>query len=203
MTRLALEFIEARAAAHAPARVEAGAASRQAAVAAILRKGEPDTEALFILRATKEGDPWSGHMAFPGGHLDPGDESLRAAAERETLEEIGLDLTNDARFVGELDHVRANPRGRNIDMVVTPFIYVLRNPDPALRPNYEVADILWGSLNDMYLGNSLTRGEFEVGGQRLSYPGYAVGEHIVWGLTLRVLDHFFSMLDPDWDKRYE
>jgi len=80
---------------------------------------------------------------------------------------------------------------------------VLQNPDPALTPNYEVADILWGSLNDMYLGNSLTRGEFEVSGQRLSYPGYAVGEHIVWCLTLRVLDHFFSMLDPDWDKRYE
>jgi len=203
MTRLALEFIEACAAAHEPARAEAGAASRQAAVAAILREGEPDTEALFILRATKEGDPWSGHMAFPGGHLDPGDESLRAAAERETLEEIGLDLTTHARYVCELDHVRANPRGRNIDMVVAPFIYVLQNPDPALTPNYEVADILWGSLNDMYLGNSLTRGEFEVSGQRLSYPGYAVGEHIVWGLTLRVLDHFFSMLDPDWDKRYE
>lgn len=199
MTRLALDFIEQRVSEHSPARHTPGERTRQAAVAAILRKGRRDTEALFILRAIKEGDPWSGHMAFPGGHRDPEDESLRATAERETLEEIGLDLGATARFVGEIDQVRANPRGRNLDMVVTPFIYVLEQREPALSLNHEVADVLWGSLNDMYLGNSLTRGDFEVGGQRISYPGYSVGEHLVWGLTLRMLDHFFSMLDPDWE----
>lgn len=203
MTRLSLDFIEARIGAHDPRREEASGATREAAVAAILRKGRRDTEALFILRANKEGDPWSGHMAFPGGHRDRGDESLQSTAERETLEEIGLDLARDARLIGQIDPVRANPRGRNIDMVVTPFVYALQDPAPSFTPNYEVADILWGSLNDMYLGNSLTRGRFEVGGEVISYPGYSVGDHIVWGLTLRMLDQFFSMLDPDWENVYE
>ena len=142
-------------------------------------------------------------MAFPGGHRDATDASLRHTAERETLEEVGIDLGADARFIGEIDHVRANPRGRNLDMVVTPFVYVLENRDPEFTLNYEVADVLWGSLNDMYLGNSLTRGEFEVGGEVISYPGYSVGEHLVWGLTLRMLDQFFGMLDPDWENVYE
>lgn len=203
MTRLSIDFIEKSIVDHAPQRHAVGDRTRQAAVAAILRKGRRDTEALFILRAIKEGDPWSGHMAFPGGHRDPEDANLRATAERETLEEIGLDLTAGARFVGEIDQVRANPRGRNLDMVVTPFVYVLEHSEPAFAMNHEVADVLWGSLNDMYLGNSLTRGKFEVGGEVISYPGYSVGDHIVWGLTLRMLDQFFSMLDPDWENVYD
>lgn len=202
MTRLSIDFIEERIVEHAPARYTPGNDTREAAVAAILRKGRRDTEALFILRAIKEGDPWSGHMAFPGGHRDRQDPSLRATAERETLEEIGLDLGREARFVGEIDPVRANPRGRNLDMVVTPFVYVLERREPAFAMNHEVADVLWGSLNDMYLGNSLTRGEFEVAGEVISYPGYSVGEHLVWGLTLRMLDQFFSLLDPDWENVY-
>lgn len=177
--------------------------TRQAAVATILRPCENDTEALFILRATKEGDPWSGHMAFPGGHRDPGDESLRATAERETLEEIGLALATHARYLGPIDPVRANPRGRNIDMVVQPYVYILEQEPPVLTPNYEVADILWGSLREMYTRESLTQGEFEVGGQVVSYPGYVVGEHIVWGLTLRMLDQFFELLDPAWEAVYQ
>ena len=203
MTRLAIDFIESCIEGHKPPREPVADTTRQAAVAAILREGQRDTEALFILRATREGDPWSGHMAFPGGHREEADGSLRATAERETLEEIGLDLREHARFIGPIDPVRANPRGRKLDMVVNPYVYVLETESPVLQPNYEVADILWGSLNDMYLGNSLTRSRFEVGGEVISYPGYSVGDHIVWGLTLRMLDHFFAMLDPDWENIYE
>lgn len=200
--KLTINSIEESIAAYAAESVHPGEA-REAAVAAILRETNNDIEALFILRATKEGDPWSGHMAFPGGHRDPGDESIRAAAERETLEEIGLDLNEHARLLGQIVPVRANPRGRNLNMVVTPFVYALTGEVPPLTPNYEVADILWGSLSDMISGNSLTQDEFEVGGQTVSFPGYSVGEHIVWGLTLRMLDEFFGMLDPDWENIYE
>ena len=34
-----------------------------------------DARILMIQRATREGDPWSGHMAFPGGKFEPQDES--------------------------------------------------------------------------------------------------------------------------------
>ena len=41
---------------------------RWAAVALVLRVGETGAlELLFIKRAEFEGDPWSGHVAFPGG----------------------------------------------------------------------------------------------------------------------------------------
>ncbi|HMB17147.1 MAG TPA: CoA pyrophosphatase, partial [Pelovirga sp.] len=65
---------------------------RQAAVAMLLREQAGETEVLLIRRAEHELDPWSGDLAFPGGGVDPADRSPRAAAERETFEEIGLKL---------------------------------------------------------------------------------------------------------------
>jgi len=183
---------------HEPATYEAHRNTRFAAVAVILRPVAGATEALFIERARKEGDPWSGQMAFPGGHRDPGDSHLRDTAVRETLEEIGLDLEHHGTFVGEIDSVRANPRGRDIDMVVAPFVFVLNGNVPRLTPNYEVANVLWGRLDDMYTGDSLTMGEFVIQGERHRYPGYDVDGRIVWGLTYRMLDQFFGMMDPSW-----
>ena len=200
---LTLERIAQAIADHEPAHYKLRTDTKQAAVAVILRQCGVHTEALFILRASHEGDPWSGHMAFPGGHRDPGDEHLRQTAERETLEEIGLDLKHDGRFFGEIDAVHANPRGRNLDLVVTPFVYSLNSVQPRLTPNYEVADILWGSLNDMYSGDSITVGDFQVRGERHRYSGYDVSGQVVWGLTYRMLDHFFGMLDPDWEPHDE
>ena len=48
----------------------------RASVALIFRRMEnAHEELLFIQRARREGDPWSGDMAFPGGRLQPEDES--------------------------------------------------------------------------------------------------------------------------------
>jgi len=189
---------------HHPDQFQPRAETRQAAVAAILRASpNRHTEALFILRSTKPGDPWSGQMAFPGGHYEPGDSSLRETAERETLEEIGLDLARDASCIGRLADVQANPRGRDFEMIVSPFVYVLENQEPEISLNYEVAEVLWGSLNDMFVGNNVTKHNFQVNGQEQAFPGYSVGNQVVWGLTLRMLDHFFLMLDASWQPRYD
>ena len=70
-----------------------------AAVAAVLRFGEKGPEVLFIERAVKEGDPWSGQMAFPGGRTELKDKSSLDTARRETLEEIGFDLNQTMTFI--------------------------------------------------------------------------------------------------------
>ena len=64
---------------------------------------EGDPEVLFIKRAGRAGDRWSGHTALPGGKRDPQDVDDLAAAIRETKEEVGLDLTAKGCFhVGNL-----------------------------------------------------------------------------------------------------
>lgn len=90
-------------------------------------------EVLFIKRVNRKSDRWSGHVALPGGKRDPEDESDKATADRETFEEVGLDLTKDAHFVGPLDQrlVRTS-WGRITLMTLCPFVYVL-NEEATLK----------------------------------------------------------------------
>ena len=81
---------------------------RRARVAIALHEGGGSLELLFIERASRDGDPWSGHMAFPGGRVDDTDLGPRAAAERETLEEVGLSLAG-AELLGQLDDIHGMP----------------------------------------------------------------------------------------------
>ena len=75
-----------------------------AAVALILDNAasRDDPEIVFIERAQVLGDPWSGHIAFPGGRCEPGDQLPLDTAVRETEEEIGVDLSA-GQLLGRLD----------------------------------------------------------------------------------------------------
>ena len=95
-----------------PAADKAAAEPKRAAVAAVLRPGSNGPEVLLIRRAEHPNDPWSGHMAFPGGREDPCDADLFGTAVRETLEEVALDLTTNAALLGTLDDLPAVARGK-------------------------------------------------------------------------------------------
>jgi 8-oxo-dGTP pyrophosphatase MutT (NUDIX family) len=172
---------------------------RHAAVAMVLTEGGSGAEVLFIERARHEGDPWSGHMACPGGRVDPGDAGGREAAERETLEEVGLHLEH-AELLGRLDDKKGNPRTQS-ELVISAFVYHLPAPS-ALRPNYEVEEAFWfplaGLLEDANHVHYTAREEFE-------FPGILVGEpdrHIVWGLTYSFLESFFEVIEAPLPDRW-
>ena len=173
------------------------ASTRQAAVAVVLREFSTGPEVLFIKRAIKAGDPWSGQMAFPGGHRDETDPGLKEAAMRETFEEVGLDLTN-ADYLGALDQQRAAPRGRRLDMLIAPHVFAITG-DPELSMNYEVDEVVWAPLAPM-LQNALHDTQtLSITGTPTVFNGYRLsGGHFVWGLTYRMLKDFFRTLDPDW-----
>ncbi|MEZ5596425.1 MAG: CoA pyrophosphatase [Pseudomonadales bacterium] len=182
---------------HQPEFVQPGPQTRQAAVAIVLRQRGDTPEVLFIQRAEKDGDPWSGHMAFPGGHRDPGDAGLREAAMRETLEEIALDLSA-GHYLGALDHHRAQPRGRVLDMLIAPHVFEIEG-DPVFRPNYEVADVVWAPLHELARNERHDTETRPLQGEDIIFNGYRLeGGHFVWGLTYRILKSFFTTLDPDW-----
>src|SRR5262245_42493121 len=89
--------------------VVAGGEGPAAAVAAIFRDRPSGAELFFILRAERSGDPWSGHVAFPGGRRDPRDKTLLETAIRETREEVGIELALD-HLIGRLPDVPAFSR---------------------------------------------------------------------------------------------
>jgi 8-oxo-dGTP pyrophosphatase MutT (NUDIX family) len=186
-----LETIRRKLAAH-DARTHDGPAERRAAVAAVLRPGSAGLELLLIRRAEREGDPWSGHMALPGGHADASDRDLLATALRETREEVGIDLARH-ELLGALDEHAANAQGRFTGLVIAPFVFALRD-DPVISPNYEVAEVLWGPLAAMARGEIDAVLELQRAGKTMRFPGYEVGGQVVWGLTHRVLQNLFGVL---------
>ena len=167
-----------------------GEASRRAALAAVLRPVAGETELLLIQRAEREGDPWSGHMALPGGHYHPEDDHMLATAMRETLEEVGLDLRHH-EFLGPLDEHAASANGKFTGLVVAPFVFALRHEAP-LQLNHEVAAYTWSALGAMARGELDAFKEVTRAGERMRLPGYRVGEQLVWGLTHRVLQNLFA-----------
>ncbi len=159
---------------------------RYASVAAVLRQAEPGLQVLLIRRAHVEGDPWSGHMAFPGGRHDASDPDLLFTAVRETREEIGLDLQKGAEFLGRLELVPAIARGRRIGLTIAPFVFQVSN-DPPLVLNREVVETLWAPLSQLAQGQNATVVRYELEGQALELPAWDVSGRVVWGLTYRML----------------
>ncbi len=158
-----------------------------AAVAAVLRNGGDGTQVLMIHRAEQPGDPWSGQMGLPGGRAEPGDADPCATAIRETREELALDLDREARPLGRLETLRTHLRAGSGPLTVTPYVFSIEG-EPELVPNYEVQKVLWVPLAfflDPANRSSLT---WTRRGVPLPFPCYRYHGHVVWGLTLRILE---------------
>jgi 8-oxo-dGTP pyrophosphatase MutT (NUDIX family) len=105
---------------------------QQAAVAVVFREGaQRRPEVLFIKRALHPADPWSGHIAFPGGRVDLDDATVRSAAERETLEEVGLPEAERlvASTTSRAQGRRSPRRHRDLGVRLSPL-----GPGPAGQP---------------------------------------------------------------------
>lgn len=162
-------------------------APRRAAVAAIF---SPGRRLWFVRRAEHPNDPWSGQLAFPGGHAEPHDADLRATAVRETWEEIGVDLT-DAEWLGDLDDLRTRPVR---DRVIRPSVFRVSG-DLLPRLNHEVAAVHAVPLDTLLAG--VGRGSLTWPGapSDLRFPSVEVDGHPLWGLTLAMVDDLLDRLD--------
>jgi 8-oxo-dGTP pyrophosphatase MutT (NUDIX family) len=176
--------------------------AREAAVAIILRANDRGaartTDVLFIRRAEKAGDPWSGHMAFPGGHRDREDPTLLDASIRETHEEIGLALDLDTNYIGALAPHSVQPRMRPIGMHIAPFVFRVRD-EIDFNLSHEVAEVVWTPLEPIMRGENHCEEDRIINGAPVAFGGYRInGGHFVWGLTYRILHAFFATLDSAW-----
>lgn len=165
---------------------------RWAAVALVLRGTSlSDSELLFIRRAVRVGDPWSGQVAFPGGRQEPIDATLEATARRETLEELTLNLTDDAHLLGVLDDLR--PRAAALPSIaVRPYVFRLTRA-VSVVPNAEVHSTFWAPLSALRDPAMATEHVFDRGGSRFRFPAYRWGEDVVWGMTERIVTQLLAV----------
>jgi 8-oxo-dGTP pyrophosphatase MutT (NUDIX family) len=162
-----------------------------AAVALILieRHG---LEALFIKRAARVGDPWSGQVALPGGRYEPEDRDLLNTAIRETREETGVDLVHAERL-GRLDDLY--PRTATLPPVrVRPFVFTIAAAPPLVISD-EVERAFWVPLARLAEPGVRRDVKLIVRGEPRIFPAYDLGEDVIWGLTERILTPLLTLLD--------
>jgi 8-oxo-dGTP pyrophosphatase MutT (NUDIX family) len=158
---------------------------RQAVVALLLRERDLGLELLVIRRSENEHDPWSGHMALPGGGQEPDDKSVYDTAHRETLEEIGIDLA-EGRFLGRLDDV--GPRTMPGQLVVSTVVVAIDAEPGPLDPR-EVVEAFWVPVD------RLVDEEVEIPDFPGSWPAFTYKDHyVIWGLTHRILTQLWSLI---------
>ena len=166
---------------------------RRAAVSIVLREPPSGLEVLFIRRAEREGDLWSGHVAFPGGRVEPG-EGIEDAAVRETEEEVGLDLRATGLRLGALDEIPAIGRGRAVGLSIQPWVWALQGEPGPFRLSAEVASAHWVRLGDLLDPARRAPFPYVHEGRSLVLPSLDVDGLVIWGLTYRMIEIFAEVL---------
>lgn len=171
---------------------------KPAAVALILRQTGDIQELLFIERAHHPNDPWSGNIGFPGGRRDAVDETLRHTAERETMEEVGIDLSG-ACYLGRLSDIV----GANLPVRVSCFVYGLAEQvEPTVSP--EVHDVFWFALHELVAPQRQLTAQVSFGGKLLKAPAIDLGlpgKALLWGITYRLVNQFREVLESGEERQ--
>lgn len=138
-----------------------------------------------------------GQLALPGGKADVDDKSLLATALREAEEEVGLSPA-EVEVIAELASVHSGPT----QFEVHPFL--ARIPaDVRWRPSEdEVVEVLTPLVED--LGRADARRELLFTSARfpegLLVDGIPIGDRVLWGMTLRLLDDVVPrLLAGEWE----
>lgn len=168
-------------------------AGKQAAVALVLAGEAADLHLCLIRRAEHEPDRWSGHMALPGGRVEANDPSIRAAAIRETREEVGLRLDR-APYLGALETMPVSAAGQRTGMSLSSFVFHFGGMLERFTLSDEVAEAFWVPLRHLLDPRNATRRPTLRDGVPLDRPAVEYQGHYIWGLTYRVLTVFFEQM---------
>ena len=165
----------------------------ETSVAVLLSPGPAGFEVLFIRRAVREDDPWSGHIGLPGGRRDPADTGLFETSIRETREEIGVSLTPES-FLGALDDL-APSSPSPIPLMIRPFVFGLPERPPT-QTSAEVAASYWVPLDSLHAARGCATVSLREKSLKVPcflVPGLPEGL-VVWGLTYRILNGLLPLI---------
>lgn len=170
-----------------------------ASVSVIILEKNSDHELIFIQRQKNPNDPWSGHIAFPGGKKSPVDQEFIDVALRETYEEIGIQLKH-SQLIGRLNDLQGRKSGHLQNFFIRPYLFFLSASD-ATNLNFqlnqnEVQNILTVSMQKLFSQESSSQIQVSYQNRQLLLPAIQIEEYQIWGLTYLILHELQQHLNP-------
>ena len=156
----------------------------QAAVVVLLKTNGQDLQVLFVKRAEKSTDPWSGQIALPGGKRNPEDRNMKETVVRETVEETGINILEGYRFLGAMEPLRSIQKP---EMKILPFV-VLQEKEQAIELNEELTEYFWIPLKELVHNKRSVKFSFG------EYPAYIIEKNVIWGLTYKIMHKLLSLI---------
>lgn len=153
----------------------------QKAAVLLLFYFKEDEPYLVLTRRQEYNGTHSGQISFPGGKFEINDGSLKATALRETHEEIGVCIPNEA-VIKTLSDIYIPPS----NFWVTPFIAVVQS-EILFQGNEEVAEILEIPFEEVMQMEATHIEISEKTNNNEKTPAYLWGNHIIWGATAMIL----------------
>ena len=168
-------------------------APRHASVCVLVAETTPTPHICFIRRAKWDDDPWSEHIAFPGGSR-VGDETAAQTVRREVEEEVGVAIAEEAELL-PLPQLRIRLAGKERLLLLDSFVCHLTGPLPPLQCGPEVASAFWVPVSELWDAQNLDHLMLGDQGDMLVYPAVRLPQGMVFGITLRVLTLFSDQLE--------
>jgi 8-oxo-dGTP pyrophosphatase MutT (NUDIX family) len=162
----------------------------------VFRDGDGELRVAIVVRAD-DGGLHGGQLGLPGGKPEPGDADLLATALREAEEEVGL--TRDV-----VDVLATLPpfETRATAWRVHPFLGRIPADTTWRLQETEIVGLLTPAARA--LADPAARSKLPFTSRRFSEPllvdGIDVEGHVLWGMTLRLLDETIPrLLAGEWD----
>jgi 8-oxo-dGTP pyrophosphatase MutT (NUDIX family) len=147
------------------------------------------TTLVLILRKTYKG-VHSGQVGFPGGKIEKQDQSLEAAALRETYEEIGVPI-NQVEVRRQLTEVYIPPS----NFYVQPFMGVSRTTPTFTKQEDEVEAIIEVPLQHFFDEEAVTLKRVSTSYKLdVEVPAFKLNDYVVWGATAMILSEIKDLL---------
>lgn len=162
----------------------------------VFRDAEGELRIVLVVRAD-DGGQHGGQLGLPGGKPEPGDADLLDTALREAEEEVGL-ARDAVEVVAQLEPLATQATG----WLVHPFLGRV-SPDTRWRlQESEIVGILTPAAH--VLADPASRAMLPFSSLRFPEPllvdGIDVEGHVLWGMTLRLLDDMLPrLLAGAWD----
>jgi 8-oxo-dGTP pyrophosphatase MutT (NUDIX family) len=146
---------------------------------------------VVYIRRSEHVESHRGQVAFPGGRVDPADETLLHTALREAQEEVGIDPAS-VEVLGGIEGAVA----RTSEIYVTPFVGVIPAGHGLRADPREVAAIFFVPMDALkdpsYRGTYRFRRET---GEVTEHPAILYNDQVIWGLTLRFTEEVLARMN--------